>query len=81
METTKVFSLRVTNALANLIDQKVDHFYWWKRNSLICQILVNLLQNASDSDIRTLLQHSRYSQKKLVISIREEKISEDSCRL
>lgn len=81
METTKVFSLRVTNALAELIDQKVEHFTWWKRNSLLCQILFNLLKNASDSDIRTLLQYNRFSRKKLVISIREEEISENDCSM
>ena len=81
METTKVFSLRVTNALANLIDQKVEHFTWLKRNSLLCQILFNLLKNASDSDIRTLLQYNRFSRKKLVISIREEEISGNDCSM
>ena len=81
METTKVFSLRVTNTLADLIDQKVERFTWWKRNSLICQILFNLLRNASDSDIRTLLQYNRYSRHKLVINIHLEEISTDSCSM
>lgn len=77
MERTKVFSLRVSNALSILIDHWVARFAWWNRNALICQILLNLLWNASDSDIRTLLQYSRNSRNKLVISIREEKISEN----
>lgn len=81
MEKTKIFSLRVTYALAKLIDQKVEHFTWWKRNSLLCQILFNLLKNASDSDIRTLLQYNSYSRKKLVISIREEEISGNNCSM
>lgn len=81
METTKVFSLRVANTLAELIDQKVERFTWWKRNSLLCQILFNLLKNANDSDIRTLLQHNRYSGKKLVISIREEEILGNECSM
>lgn len=75
METTKVFSLRVTNSLAELIDKKVETFSWWKRNAIICQILFNLLRNASDSDIRTLLEYNRYSRKKLVINIHLEEIS------
>lgn len=75
METTNVFSLRVTKTLAELLDKKVVTFRWWTRNGLICQILFNLLKNASDSDIHTLLQHNRYSAKKLVINIHEEEIS------
>lgn len=78
MEKTKVFSLRVSKALSNLIDQKVERFTWWNRNALICQILLNVLRNASDSDIRTLLKYSSFSRNKLVISIREEKISENN---
>lgn len=81
MEKTKVFSLRVSNDLSNLIDQKVERFTWWKRNALICQILFNLLRNASDYDIRTLVQYSIFSRNKLVISIREEKISENNSSL
>lgn len=79
MEKTKVFSLRVPNTLVNLIDQKVELFTWWKRNTFLSQILFNLLKNASDSDIKTLLQYNRFSQKKLVISIRLEEISENDC--
>lgn len=41
----------------------------------------SILRNASDSDIRTLLQFSRFSRNKLVISIREEKISENNSSL
>ena len=75
METTKVFSLRVTNSLAELIDKKVETFKWWKRNGVICQILFNLLSNASDSDLHTLVQYTRYSRNKLVINIHLEEIS------
>lgn len=81
MEKTKVFSLRVSNGLSDLIDQKVERFTWWNRNALICQILFNVLRNASDSDIRTLLKYSSFSRNKLVISIREEKISENNSSL
>ena len=81
METTKVFSLRVTNSLYELINKKVESFRWWNRNAIICQILLNLLSNASDSDIRTLLQYNRYTRHKLVIKIHLEEISADSCSM
>lgn len=75
METTKVFSLRVSDRLIDTIALKIVHLRWWTRNAFITAILQNLLDNASDEDIKRLVCHHRCTKRKLVISIREEEIS------
>lgn len=72
MERTKVFSLRVSDRLMDIIAVKLVHFVWWKRNAFVTSILENLLENASDKDIKTLICHNRYTTRKLIISIHEE---------
>ena len=72
MEKTNVFSLRVSDRLTDMIALKLVHFVWWKRNTFITSILENLLDNASDADIKTLICHNRHTTRKLIISIREE---------
>lgn len=75
MEKTQVFSLRVSDRLMDIIAAKLVQFGWWKRNAFVTSILENLLENASDKDIKTLICHKRYTRRKLIISISEESIS------
>lgn len=71
MEKTKVISLRLSESLLAKLDAKAAWSRYWKRNAFINQILEGVLDGADDESMRYLLNHWRFSNKKLKVTVEE----------
>lgn len=74
MENLKQLSVKIDPATLQKIDEIVKQLHYYKRNSVINNVLTALFFNADSIQIYKLVRYWRHGGKKLKIEI-----SEDSC--
>lgn len=74
MENLKQLSVKIDPATLQKIDEIVKQLHYYKRNSVINNVLTALFFNADSIQIAKLVRYWRHGGKKLKIEI-----SEDSC--
>lgn len=72
MENLKQLSVKIDPATLQKIDETVKRMHYYKRNTLINNLLTALFFNADSLTIEKLVRYWRHSGKKLKIEISEE---------
>ena len=75
MENLKQLSVRIDPATLQKIDETVKQLHYYKRNSVINNILTALFFNADSYQIAKLIRYWRHGTIKLKIEISEESFS------
>ena len=76
MENLKQLSVKIDPATLQKIDETVKKLHYYKRNSVINNVLTSLFFNADSLTIAKLIRYWRHSGRKLKIEISEESSSE-----
>ena len=71
MEKTTLKSVRIPVTTLEDVEAFSRCYRYMKPHGVIVQCLVNLFRYADYNTIRTLIRHSHYSSKKLVITVTE----------
>ena len=79
MGTTRVFSIRVSESLEKKIQKIVADHIWWKRNTVITQIVDCVCDCADNDTIHKMLSYCKHNRAKFRIKLEWEEISTDSC--
>lgn len=58
MEKTKVVSFRLPESLVTKLDEAVKGSIWWKRNTVVVNILQNVLDHADANSRRLLIREA-----------------------
>lgn len=58
MEKTKVVSFRLPESLVTKLDEAVKGSIWWKRNTVVVNILQNVLDHADANSRRLLISEA-----------------------
>lgn len=61
MEKTKVVSFRLPESLVTKLDEAVKGSIWWKRNTVVVNILQNVLDHADANSRRLLIREAGWS--------------------
>lgn len=77
MSKSHVFSLRVPDHLNKKIEKIVSSHIWWKRNTVITQILECVCDCADYDTIFKLIKYNKFSLRKFRIKIEYDEISEN----
>lgn len=75
MENLKQISVKIDPATLQKIDETVKQLRYYKRNSVINNVLTALFFNADSYQIAKLIRYWRHGGKKLKIEISEETTS------
>lgn len=70
-ERTKVFSVRFDERTMKLLDEFLSKHRYWKRNSVIERMVVTMLEGADWNSIQTMLNHYKFDDKKLKVTVTE----------
>nr|DAE32416.1 MAG TPA: Arc-like DNA binding domain protein [virus sp. ctQiC1] len=79
MAKSHVFSLRVPDYLYKKIEKVVSSHVWWKRNTVIAQIVECVCDCADYDTIFKMINYYRFDTKKFRIKIEYDEISENNC--
>lgn len=72
MQNLKQLSVKIDPATLQKIDETVKNFHYYKRNSVINNVLTALFFNAESHTIAKLIRYWRHSGNTLKIEISEE---------
>ena len=61
MEKTKVVSFRLPESLVTKLDDAAKGSIWWKRNTVVVNILQNVLDHADANSRRLLIREAGWS--------------------
>lgn len=76
MENLKQLSVKIDPVTLQKIDEFAGRYYYYKRNTIINNVLTAIFLNASPKEIDKLLRFWRHSGKKLRIEISEDNFSQ-----
>lgn len=79
MIKSHVFSLRVPDHLYKKIEEIISTHVWWKRNTVITQIVECVCDCADYDTIFKMINYYRCDPKKFRIKIEYDEISENNC--
>ena len=79
MGKTLVFSIRVSESLERKIQKIVADNIWWKRNTVISQIVDCVCDCADKDTIHKMLAYTKHNPAKFRVKLEWEEISTDSC--
>lgn len=71
MAKTKVFSVRFEKRTMDLLERFLSQHRYWKRNAVIEKMIVAMLEGADWSDHQTLLNHYKFGDTKLKVTVTE----------
>ena len=71
MTRTKVFSVRFDERTMDLLDRFLSRHHYWKRNAVIERMVVTILEGADWCGLQTMLNHYKFGDAKLKVTITE----------